>query len=139
MTLPSGGVSGPPGPDPLPEEVSNGDEETSMSGSFGSLGITVNGIAITGSSILMPRVPPYASARLAPMLAARLAELSLDRAVHVDEATDEALLGCGGPLTGSRDLGGLDSAPGSLFTISAGCRGSFGRCAPFVRSGGRFF
>ena len=114
--MPSGGVSGPPGPDPLPEEVSKGDDEIS-SGSPGS-GITVNGSAITGSSIVTPRVPPYANARLAPMLAARFAELLLDKAVHADEA-EEALLCWGVPLMGCRDLGGFPSPSGSLFIVGA--------------------
>jgi hypothetical protein len=67
--------------------------------------------------MFMPRVPPYGSDLPAPLLTARLDEPSFDSAVCVDDV----FLGCGEPLTTDRDLGGLVSALGSLFTITVCC------------------
>jgi hypothetical protein len=67
--------------------------------------------------MFMPRVPPYGSDLPVLLLAARLDALSLDSAVCVDDV----FLGCGEPLTRGRDLGGLDSALGSFFTITVCC------------------
>ena len=56
-----------PWAEPLPDDVSNGEVDTSISGSFGTSGVTVNGMAGMPSPICSPRVPPYGRAAL-PLL-----------------------------------------------------------------------
>ena len=103
MTEPLGGVSAPR--EPLPDDVSNGDDDTSIRDSFG---MTVKGIAgTTASSICMPRVPPYCRDLPLPLLDAQPDDAALARAMCV--------VGLSLFVTGCA-LGGLGSGLG-LFNI----------------------
>ena len=108
QTLPFGGVTLPSGADPLPEDVSNGDDDTSMADSPGASGSTVNGMATT-PSFTIPRVPPKGSERLVPWLA--------------DDARARAAGSAGGPrccdelLTWDIALAGRPSGVCPLFTM----------------------